>query len=227
MLPAISSSVKITFANSVPKCTGPVIRGFISIAWILASVAAETWCAPFTSASVCSVVLCCVTGLWEDGVCVVLCCVTGLWEDGVCLVLCCVTGVWEDGVCVVLCCVTGVWEDGVCTVLCCVAGVWEDDVAASPSPAGGKDANTASDKVAAVRFSAAVFFFLGGASGFVLTTTAFQMRDFVFIVTYSPIFKGPLTFFSLLILDAHSRYSFSSYLDDPLPSYLSRIFSII
>ena len=173
------------------------------------------------------VVLCCVTGLWEDGVCVVLCCVTGLWEDGVCLVLCCVTGVWEDGVCVVLCCVTGVWEDGVCTVLCCVAGVWEDDVAASPSPAGGKDANTASDKVAAVRFSAAVFFFLGGASGFVLTTTAFQMRDFVFIVTYSPIFKGPLTFFSLLILDAHSRYSFSLYLDDPLPSYLSRIFSII
>ena len=50
VLPAISSSVKITFANSVPKCTGPVIRGFISIAWILASVAAETWCAPFTSA---------------------------------------------------------------------------------------------------------------------------------------------------------------------------------
>ena len=41
---------------------------------------------------------------------------------------------------------------------CCVVGVWEDDVAASPSPAGGKDANTASDKLAAVRFSATVFF---------------------------------------------------------------------
>ena len=175
--------------------------------------------------SVCSVVLCDrIVGGWS--VCSVVLCdrSVGGWSV---LVLCCVTGVWEDGVCVVLCCVTGVWEDGVCTVLCCVAGVWEDDVAASPSPAGGKDANTASDKVAAVRFSAAVFFFLGGASGFVLTTTAFQMRDFVFIVTYSPIFKGPLTFFSLLILDADSRYSFSSYLDDPLPSYLSRIFSII
>ena len=36
--------------------------------------------------------------------------------------------------------------------------MWEDDVVASPSPAVGKDANTASDKVAAVRFSAAVLF---------------------------------------------------------------------
>ena len=168
-------------------------------------------------------VCCCDRGVGRWSVCSA-CCVSGVKEDGVCAVLCCVTGMWEDGVCVVLCCVTGVWEDGVCTVLCCVAGVWEDGVAASPSPAGGKDANTASDKVAAVRFSAAVFFFLGGASGFVLTTTAFQMQDFVFIVTYSPIFRGPLTFF-LLILDADSRYCFSSYLNDPLPSYLSRIFS--
>ena len=173
------------------------------------------------------VVLCCVTGVWEDGVCVVLCCVTGVWEDGVCAVLCCVTGVWEAGVCAVLYCVVGVWEAGVCAVLCCVAGVWEDDVVASPSPAGGKDANTASDKVAAVRFSAIVFFFLGGASGFVFKTTAFQMRDFVFIVTYSPIFMSPLTFFSLLILEADSRYSFCAYLDDSLLSYLIRIFSII
>ena len=31
--------------------------------------------------------------------------------------------------------------------------------------------------------------------------------------------------FQLLILDADSRYSFSSYLDDSLPSYLIRIFS--
>ena len=114
-----------------------------------------------------------------------------------------------------------------CAVLCCVVGVWEDDVVASPSPAGGKDPNTASDKVADVRFSATVFFFLGGVFGFVFKTTAFQMQDFVFIVTYSPIFRGPLTFFSLLILDADSRYSFSSYLDDSLPSYLIRIFSII
>ena len=38
---------------------------------------------------------------------------------------------------------------------------------------------------------------------------------------------GPLMFFSLLILDADSRYSSSSYLDDPLPSYLIRIFSMI
>ncbi len=38
-------------------------------------------------------------------------------------------------------------------VQCCVAGVWEDDVITAPSPAGGKDTNTAS-----VRFSAAVFF---------------------------------------------------------------------
>ena len=50
VLPAISSSVKITLVNSVPKCTGPVIRGFVSIPWILASVAAETWSALFTSA---------------------------------------------------------------------------------------------------------------------------------------------------------------------------------
>ena len=34
-----------------------------------------------------------------------------------------------------------------CAVLCCVAGVLEDDVVASPSPAGGRDANTASDEV--------------------------------------------------------------------------------
>ena len=52
-----------------------------------------------------------------------------------------------------VCCVTGVWEDGVRPVLCCVAGVWEDDVVASPSTAGGKDTNTASDKVAALLFS--------------------------------------------------------------------------
>ena len=46
-------------------------------------------------------------------------------------------------------------------VQCCVVWQgcgWEDDVIASPSPVGEKDANTASDKVAAVRFSAAVFF---------------------------------------------------------------------
>ena len=130
------------------------------------------------------VVLGCVTEVWKDGACVAA---TEVWEDGVCAVLCCVTGVWEAGVCAVLYCVVGVWEAGVCAVLCCVAGVWEDDVVASPSPAGGKDANTASDKVAAVRFSATVFFFLGGASRFVFRTTAFQMRDFVFIVTFSPI----------------------------------------
>lgn len=41
---------------------------------------------------------------------------------------------------------TEVSENGVCAVLCCVAGVWEDDVVASPSPAGGGDANTASDE---------------------------------------------------------------------------------
>ena len=116
------------------------------------------------------VVLCDVAGTCEDGKCVVLGCLTEVWKDGVCVaatevwedevhvVLCCVTGVWEDGVCAVLCCVTGVWEDGVCAVLCCVAGVWEDDVVASPSPAGGKDANTTSDKVAAARFSATFFF---------------------------------------------------------------------
>ena len=50
VLPVISSSVKITLANSVPKCTGLLIQGFVSIPWILVSVAAETWCAPFTSA---------------------------------------------------------------------------------------------------------------------------------------------------------------------------------
>ena len=31
MLPAISSLVKITLANSVPKCTGLAIWGFVSI----------------------------------------------------------------------------------------------------------------------------------------------------------------------------------------------------
>ena len=50
VLPAISSSVKITLANFIPKCTGPVIRGLVSIPWNLASVAAKTWCGPFTSA---------------------------------------------------------------------------------------------------------------------------------------------------------------------------------
>ena len=32
-----------------------------------------------------------------NGVCVVLCCVTGVWEDEVCAVLCCVAGVWVGG----------------------------------------------------------------------------------------------------------------------------------
>ena len=50
VLPAISSSVKITLANFIPKCTGPVIWGFIGIPWILVLVAAETWCGPFASA---------------------------------------------------------------------------------------------------------------------------------------------------------------------------------
>ena len=50
------------------------------------------------------------------------------------------TEVWKDEVHVA---VTEVSENGVCAVLCCVAGVWEDDVVASPSPAGGRDANTA------------------------------------------------------------------------------------
>ena len=99
--------------------------------------------------------------------------------------------VWEDEVHVA---VTEVSENGVYVVLCCVAGVWEDDIVASPSPARGQDSNIASDRyVAAVRFSAAVFF-LGGASRFVLTATAFQMRNFVFVVIFSPIFRGPLTF---------------------------------
>lgn len=48
------------------------------------------------------------------------------------------------------------------------------DVVASPSPAGGKDSNSASNKVAAVHFYAAVFF-SEGASGIVFTTNAFQM----------------------------------------------------
>ena len=104
------------------------------------------------------IVMCDVAGTCEDGNCIELGCLTEVWKDSTCVLLCCVAGVWEDRVCVVLCCVTGVWEDGVCTVLCCVPGVWEDDVVASPSPAGGKDANTAFNKVAAVSFSAAVFF---------------------------------------------------------------------
>ena len=52
------------------------------------------------------------------------------------------------------------------------------------------------------------------------------MQYFVFVM-YLPIFRGPQTFISLLILDADSKYSFLSYLDDPLHSYLIRIFSMI
>ena len=44
-----------------------------------------------------------------------------------------------------------------CSAVLC-GRVWEDDVVATPSPAGRKDANTASDKVPAVCVSAAVFF---------------------------------------------------------------------
>ena len=51
-------------------------------------------------------------------------------------------------------------------------------------------------------------------------------RFFVLIVTCSP-FSGPLLFFSLLSFDAASKYSFPSYLDDPLPSYLISTFSTI
>ena len=39
---AISFSVKINFASSEARWTGPVIRGLTSRAWIFASVAAET-----------------------------------------------------------------------------------------------------------------------------------------------------------------------------------------
>ena len=98
-----------------------------------------------------SIVLGCLTEVWKDGACVAA---TEVWEDGVCVVE---TEVWEDDVYVVLFCVTGVQEDRVCAVLFCVAGVWEEYVVASPSPAVGKDANTASDKVAA-SFSTAVCF---------------------------------------------------------------------
>jgi len=52
-------------------------------------------------------------------------------------------------------------------------------------------------------------------------------RFFVLIVTCSPFFSGPLLFFSLLSFDAASKYSFPSYLDDPLPSYLISTFSTI
>ena len=92
---------------------------------------------------------------------------------------------------------------------------------------GGHDAHTVSDKIADVHFYAAVLISLGGAPGFVFAKTAFQVRDFVFIVTFAQIFRGTLMIFSLLIMDANSWYSFSLYLDNPLPSYLIRIFSMM
>ena len=122
----------------------------------------------------------------------------------------CVTGVEEDGVIwVELGCAKGMQEDDVIRVeLGCVTGVGEDGVIALPSPRE-YDAITAADvgTLAAFCFSAAVFHILGGASGFGYTTTAFQMRVFVFMVTCSPIFRGPLMFFSLLSLEADSKYS--------------------
>ena len=135
----------------------------------------------------------------ECGACVVMNCVPRVCEDGVITVeLICATGMQEDGVIrVELGCATGMCEDGVIRVeLGCVTGVGVDGVIALPSPRE-YDPNTAADvgTLAAFCFSAAVFPFLEGASGFGFTTTAFQMRVFVFIVTCSTIFRGPLMFF--------------------------------
>ena len=51
-----------------------------------------------------------ITRVSNDGMRVVLCCVSGVWEDGMYVV----TEVWEDGVYVA----TEVWEDDVYVVLC-------------------------------------------------------------------------------------------------------------
>ena len=171
--------------------------------------------------------LCGVAGPCEVGTCIVLWCLTEVWEEGVCVAA---TEVWEDEVHVV---VTEVLEDDVSVVLCCGQGcgrmecvqccvvwwVWEYDVVASPSPARGKDANTASNKVAAVCFSAAVY--LGSYLQQLL------LRCKILSLLWLPAnLRSPLAFISLLTLNAGSRYS-SSYLNDPLPSYLIRVFSII
>ena len=99
-------------------------------------------------------------------------------ECGACVVMNCVPRVCEDGMITAeLGCATGVGEDGVIRVeLGCVTGVGVDGVIALPSPRE-YDPNTAADvgTLAAFRFSAAAFPFLGGASGFEFTTTAFQM----------------------------------------------------
>ena len=54
-----------------------------------------------------------------------------------------------------------------------------------------------------------------------LTTVAFHRRDFVFIVTVSPVFRLPVAFLSFRILDSNSWNSLPSYLADPLPTYLT------
>ena len=98
----------------------------------------------------------------------------------------------------------GVWEDG------WVAGVWEDGCAMGVIQAG-KDANTTSEICTVAFFCAAVFFLgLGDAAGSGSTTTAFQIRDFVLIVTCSSILRRPFLLLSLLSLETDSKYSLPS-----------------
>jgi hypothetical protein len=69
--------------------------------------------------------------------------------------------------------------------------------------------------------------FLGGGFVFKFVTTACQTRDLVLIVTFSPIFRAPLAFSSLLMFESLSKNSFPSYRTDPLPKYFIEIFSIV
>ena len=107
----------------------------------------------------------------------------------------------------------------------CETGGGEEGVVAS---AGGNDTSTALDacSLAGTRFPV-VLLFLGRASGLTFTMTAFHKRVFVFTVTRSPTLSGPRTFSSLLTLETSSKYSFPSYLDDPLSSYLSKTLSMV
>ena len=111
-----------------------------------------------------------------------------------------VAGVREDGW------VAGVWGD------CWVAGVWGNGCEMGVTQAG-KDANTTSEICTVAFFCAAVFFRflgLGGAAGSGSTTTAFQIRDFVLIVTCSSILRRPFLLLSLLSLETDSKYSLPS-----------------
>ena len=106
-------------------------------------------------------------------------------------------------------------SDSVLQAANCSALLWEESFVREhcPSPCCRRVLGTQADYVSA-------------CIGVDIDYNCLPDASLVLIVTCSPFFRGSLAFFSLLSLDSDSKYSLSSFLDDPLPWYLMRTLSI-